>query len=220
MGSAGGLKENRKRCLAAQFSALLVLGVMALGTADEDNTPDTPGQVATKWQAATVTGTPLLRLASGANKRYFVDANGSPVYLTGSHTWNNLQDSPAYVSPIFDFTAYLNKMSTAWGAPAIGGLQPKHRVIRLWANERYESVVYTPNPFMKDGPGTDQAGYAGKWDFSTGGCQAMTPISMVRFDQTYFDRLQNRVSAAQGQGIYAIVMLFQGWSPYPHSSAR
>lgn len=55
MDSPGVLKWNRKRYLAAQLSALLVLGVIAVCTADEDNAPDNPAQVATKQQEATAT---------------------------------------------------------------------------------------------------------------------------------------------------------------------
>lgn len=45
------------------------------------------------------------------NRRYFADASGEAVYLTGSHTWANLQDqlSPAPLRR-FDYPTYLTWM--------------------------------------------------------------------------------------------------------------
>src|SRR5262245_55206800 len=44
------------------------------------------------------------------NPRYFADRSGKAVFLTGSHTWANLQDityDGATSPPTFDFPAYL-----------------------------------------------------------------------------------------------------------------
>jgi hypothetical protein len=40
-----------------------------------------------------------------SNPRYFTDGSGKAIYLTGSHTWNNLQDGGAIGKPIprFDY---------------------------------------------------------------------------------------------------------------------
>ena len=50
------------------------------------------------------------------NSRYFADASGRPVYLTGSHTWESLQDGilPGYttVTQPFDYTGYLDLLET------------------------------------------------------------------------------------------------------------
>ena len=47
-----------------------------------------------------------------ANPRYFADPGGRPVYLTGSHTWQSLQDGmlPGYttVTQPFDYAGYLD----------------------------------------------------------------------------------------------------------------
>jgi hypothetical protein len=44
------------------------------------------------------------------NPRYFVDPDGRPVYLTGSHTWQSLQDGVlsgyTVVTQPFDYTGY------------------------------------------------------------------------------------------------------------------
>src|SRR3989338_7911887 len=56
---------------------------------------------------------------SSANPRYFADPSGKIVYLTGSHTWNNLQDFGNWAA--FDYAGYLNFIKTKG-----------HSVIRLW----------------------------------------------------------------------------------------
>jgi hypothetical protein len=127
------------------------------------------------------------------NPRYFTDGTkgpgGSPraVYLTGSHHWNNLQDTRRAGKPVepFDYDAYLRFME-AHG----------HNFMRMWAWEDGENDVrYEPVPFAR----TD----AGKYD-------------LTRFNEDYFRRLRERVGAARRRGIYVSVMLFQGWSIYGH----
>ena len=65
------------------------------------------------------------------NSRYFTDASGRPVYLTGSHTWNNLQDIGRTDPPVpFDFDEYLRFMR-----------QHRHNFIRLWRWETSQLTV-------------------------------------------------------------------------------
>jgi hypothetical protein len=63
----------------------------------------------------------------------------------------------------------------------------------------------TPQPWPRTGPGSAKDGKP-KFDLS-------------HFDQTYFDRLRDRVITAGNKGIYVAVMLFDGWalhlSPVP-----
>ena len=43
------------------------------------------------------------------NPRYFMDSTGKAVYLTGSHTWSNLQDITGYDEvPVQAFQDYLD----------------------------------------------------------------------------------------------------------------
>jgi len=66
------------------------------------------------------------------NPRYFTNGTKTPdgslkaIYLTGSHTWYNLQDSGTIGKPLtrFDYDAYLN-MLESWG----------HNFMRMWAWE-------------------------------------------------------------------------------------
>ena len=87
---------------------------------------------ATALAIALVAMTPcsLAQLASGplrvhpSNPRYFADAEGRAVYLTGSHTWNNLQDEWTDSFMPFNFTNYLDVLQAN-----------NHNFIRLWRQE-------------------------------------------------------------------------------------
>jgi len=131
------------------------------------------------------------------NGRYFADASGKIVFLTGSHTWLNLQDSgKGFPPPAFNYTQYLDFLQAN-----------NHNFFRLWVWEQTRWTVETADdaywfnphgPFQRTGPGTALDGKA-KFDLS-------------KFDQSYFDRVRERVIAARDRGIYVSVMLFNGWS--------
>jgi hypothetical protein len=136
---------------------------------------------------------------SARNPRYFADPTGRAVYLTGSHTWNSLQDmATVYPPPVFDFNAYLDFLE-----------RHHHNFIRLWrwellswntaANQEKESRIHfaSPHPWPRTGPGTALDGKP-KFNIET-------------FDDAYFQRLRARVAAAQARGIYVSIMLFEGW---------
>jgi hypothetical protein len=126
------------------------------------------------------------------NTRYFTDGSGKAIYLTGSHTWNNLQNNEVY--PSVDYDVYLNFMKK-YG----------HNFIRLWAWEQSAwdpwtagKVSVEPLPYRRTGPGTALDG--------------KPRFDLTQSNQGYFNRLHSRVSAAKERGIYVSVMLFQGWS--------
>jgi hypothetical protein len=133
------------------------------------------------------------------NPRYFTDDSGRAILLTGSHTWNNLVDmSPADRPATFDYEAYLDWL-----------LKHHHNFFRLWTWEPLtwdtrgvrdrEGQVHRvgPLPFKRTGPGK---AIDGKPKFD-----------LRQFDDEYFRRLRDRVKAAQAQGLYPAVMLFEGW---------
>ena len=129
-----------------------------------------------------------------SNPRYFTDGTGKAIYLTGSHHWNNLQDSGLEPIPIFDYSAYLDRLQ-----------QYNHNLVRLWVSEQAawhsrtdEKVVHDPLPYRRRGPGTALDGGL-KFD-------------LTELSEAYFDRLRSRVVAAGDRGIYVAVMLFQGFS--------
>ena len=127
-----------------------------------------------------------LRICS-ANPRYFADPSGRPVYLTGSHTWQSLQDGVlsnyTVVTQPFDYTGYLDLLQTN-----------HHNFIRLW---RWELTTHEPQPWSRTGPGEARDGKP-KFD-------------LRQFNQPYFDRLRARVIAARDRGIYVSIMLFEDW---------
>ena len=139
------------------------------------------------------------------NSRYFMDGTGKAVYLTGSHTWANLQDNalavgvptiPTDPPPVFDYNTYLNLLQAR-----------NHNFIRLWAWEPTKTyfsngISYAqPHPWARSGPGTALDG--------------KPKFNLNQFNQAYFDRLRSRVIAARdksiGNPIYVSIMLFEGW---------
>ncbi len=136
---------------------------------------------------------------STINPRYFTDDRGQAVYLTGSHTWNNLVDmGPGDLAEKFDYVNYIRWMK-----------KYNHNFIRLWAwelmnwdtrgNRETEAKVHyvAPHPWARTGPGNALDGRP-KFD-------------LEKWDPEYFDRLKYRVKYAADNGIYVSVMLFEGW---------
>jgi Family of unknown function (DUF6298) len=129
------------------------------------------------------------------NPRYFTDGSGNVIYLTGAHTWANLQDhGRTDPPPAFDFPGYLDF------------LQQYHlNFIRLWMWEQANGSPavagdyrFSPLPYARVGPGT---ALDGKLRFD-----------LTKFNQVYFERLRSRIEEAWRRGIYVSIMLFQGWS--------
>ncbi|MEM3546366.1 MAG: putative collagen-binding domain-containing protein [Candidatus Bathyarchaeia archaeon] len=128
------------------------------------------------------------------NPRYFTDDDERAIYLTGSHTWNNLQDMGITDPPSpFDFSAYLDFLQ-----------RYNHNFIRLW---RWEMPKYRynlarpfsfsqPHPWKRTGPGLARDG--------------KPKFNLHVFDESYFQRLRSRVEMAAERGIYVSIMLFEG----------
>ena len=133
-------------------------------------------------------GSPLH--TSPENPRYFANAAG-PVYLTGSHTWSNVQDRSDSDPPRrLDYDAYIQFLKSK-----------NHNFTRLWAwslpKDHCQGIHYTePFPWPRTGPGQASDGKP-KFD-------------VRQFNQAYFDRLHHRVQVAQENGIFVSVMLFEG----------
>jgi hypothetical protein len=129
------------------------------------------------------------------NPRYFVDAAGKPVYLTGSHTWGSFKDR-AHVDPPppFNYAAFLDFL-----------VAHRHNFIRLWTWEQPHSfdddpanpLHFTPFPWLRTGPGVANDG--------------KPRFDLDKLDPAYTSRLRARVIAARDRGIYVAVMLFDGW---------
>ncbi|RPJ27147.1 MAG: hypothetical protein EHM33_09025 [Chloroflexi bacterium] len=160
-------------------------------------------QQPSKRNGDTIAG-PLV--VSETNPRYFTVASGSAadrkaIYLTGSHIWHNFHDGMgpgadcADVSEELDFDAYLKFLK-----------EHGHNFIRLWRWEQFKSqaasggfhLCMTPQPWLRTGPGDAKDG--------------KPKFNLEVFNQTYFDRLRDRIIAAGHEGIYVAVMFFDGWA--------
>jgi len=126
-----------------------------------------------------------------SNPRYFADASGNAVYLTGSHIWNNFMDwGTSYPPPQFNHTAFLDLLQ-----------QHNHNFIRGWVWEtavlwNYSPKVYFyPFVFERTGPGTANDGRP-KFD-------------LTQVNTAYLNRLRQRCIDARDRGIYYGVMMFQ-----------
>jgi len=114
-----------------------------------------------------------------ANPRYFTDGSGKAIYLTGSHTWRNVQDS----ANVPNFTSYLDFLNK-YG----------HNYTRLWVYRGSPGgPALTPTIYARTGPGTALDGGL-KYDVS-------------KFNQAFFDQLRARCRVARDRGIYVQVTL-------------
>src|SRR5258708_18994755 len=84
------------------------------------------------------------------DRRYFTDGSGKAIYLTGSHTWNNLQDRTDTSQPEFGYAGYLRLLG-----------RENHNFMRLWVWEQAAWAPWTtgvvkfhPLPYLGTGPGT------------------------------------------------------------------
>jgi hypothetical protein len=128
-----------------------------------------------------------------ANPRYFTDDTGRAIYLTGSHTWANLQEIKLEGDPDFDYEAFLDMLQSH-----------HHNFMRLWqwghpemAPWTEEKVYFSPLPFARTGPGIAQDGHP--------------KFNLDQWNEAYFERLRARVIEAGARGIYVSVMFFEGW---------
>ena len=135
------------------------------------------------------------------NPRYFADGGGRAVYLTGSHTWANLQDQGPKDPPTpFDFDALprLPARAQPQRHPPLGlGAGPLGALVRRQGQNPSDWFI-SPNPYARTGPGTALDG--------------KPRFDLEKWDDAYFERLRTRVRQAGERGIYVSVMLFQGWS--------
>ncbi len=154
--------------------------------ATDDN--EVPGWSFSRWPA---TG-PLRD--NPANPRYFTDGSGRAIFLTGAHTWANLQDIGLPPVPRFDWPAYLDMM-----------VKHNHNFMRFWhwmqaayAPWTDEKILFEPLPYLRPGPGLALDG--------------LPKFDLTKFNPEYFDRMRSRLIDAREHGIYAAVQLFQSFS--------
>jgi hypothetical protein len=133
------------------------------------------------------------------NPNYFTDGSRQAVYLTGSHTWNNLVEmSGLSEADTFDYGAWLDFMK-----------KYDHNFMRLWAwelmswntggNREEIPKVHRvfPHPWNRTGPGLAS--------------DSLPKFNLEQFNEEYFRRLRERVERAAQKDIYVAIMLFEGW---------
>ena len=121
------------------------------------------------------------------NPRYFTDGSGKAIYLGGHQVFTEIQDN-AWTKPwVLDWPKHLEFMRERnlnylrnWIIFSTGG-DPKNPA--------------SPMPYARMGPGTALDG-GPKFD-------------LRKFDETYFQRLHDRIRLAQDQGIVVSIMLFE-----------
>ena len=133
------------------------------------------------------------------NSRYFTDGtrvNGKyrAILLAGSHTWCDFMDCGSLnPPPAFNYSAFLDFLQAN-----------HHNFFRLWRAENARGGEQGPNfwfrplPYVRSSQCCAFDG-ANKFDVS-------------QFNQTYFDRMRQRVMQARDRGMYVSIMLFDGWS--------
>ncbi|HEY7424228.1 MAG TPA: putative collagen-binding domain-containing protein [Gemmataceae bacterium] len=129
------------------------------------------------------------------NPRYFRDGSGRAIYLTGAHTWANLQDLGfTDPPPAFDFDAHLDFLE-----------KHHHNFIRLW---RWELTRWTEG---RDRKVRYCALHPWKRSGTAKALDGKPQFDLKQLDPVYFERLRSRVAAAGKRGIYVSIMLFEGW---------
>jgi hypothetical protein len=137
---------------------------------------------------------------SKSNPRWFVDAAGKAVYLTGSHVWWSLLGDRTWASDChsgkrrpFSYDAYLHRLR-----------HYNHNFFRLWTLELTawdecdgSHVAVAPQPWLRTGPGLAHDG--------------LPRFDLTRPNPSYYARLRSRVVKARKLGLYVSVMLFEGW---------
>lgn len=135
------------------------------------------------------------------NPRYFADASGQAILLTGAHTWNNLIDIGPDDPPLpVDFDTYLKWLQahghnftrgwtwepTRWDTSAMKSVE--------WRNGNH---FIAPQPYLRTGPGLALDGKP-KFD-------------LEKPNPDYLQRIRERLAKAREAGIYVSVMLFEGY---------
>jgi hypothetical protein len=126
------------------------------------------------------------------NGRWFREPiSGRAIALTGSHTWDNMQDvGPGDPPTAFNWGIYLSNL-TSWG----------HNFIRLWSLAPPKTAtlyVAPPWPWPRTG-GSNASDGKPQFDVSVP-------------NQAYYDRLRQRCIEAGNKGIYVGIMFFNGVS--------
>ena len=136
---------------------------------------------------------------SEKNPRYFTDDRGDAIYLTGSHTWNNLVEmKSADGQADFDYIAYVKWMKKS-----------NFNFMRLWA---WEILNWDTRKNQVNNPQTLTV-YPHRWSRTGPGnaIDGKPKFDLTKLNDAYVKRLRERIEMAGEYGIYLSIMLFEGW---------
>lgn len=129
---------------------------------------------------------------STTNSRYYVRPDGTPVYLTGSHTWDDFQDKDTSASPApFNLTNFIAMLKA-----------DNHNATIVWNRDSPRECNWNGAPPWNLKPQI--------WIRSAtpGASDGGNKFDLTQFNQPFFDRMASEVSTLQANGIYAIIELF------------
>jgi hypothetical protein len=126
------------------------------------------------------------------NPRYFADATGAPVHLSGLHTWADFATDQGETR--FDYEAFLAYLAAhdlnlfrgwVWDLP--------------WSRQGPNGgpFRFRPMPWRRTGPGQATDGEP--------------RFDLTAWDDAWFARLRDRTARAADVGVYVAIMLFQGF---------
>jgi hypothetical protein len=154
--------------------------------------PSSTPAVAAPSPDSTPISSPLRLLST--NPHYFTDDTGRAIFLTGSHTWDDFQDTDQSGQPAaFNFDAYISFLKSHGQNMTILWKKDLPTYCNWGAGGTWHMSQF---PWPRTGPGTATDGKP-RFDLS-------------QFDQSYFDRLRAHVVELQQNNIYATVQLFDG----------
>lgn len=142
------------------------------------------------------------------NPIWLTDEGNEAIMVTGVHTWNVLRDiGPTNPPPEFDFTAFIDMMAGY-----------NHNFLRLWVWDMLQGVdanVYGREPnWVAPMPWQRISEEAMLEQGLDPAADSNPPFDLSQLDDSYFERLRERVIAAGERGIYVSIMLFEGFGPH------
>src|SRR3990172_273825 len=162
---------NRKSIVIFFFLCITALAPVACGSGESFKDKDI--SVSHSSRNEKITGNGPLTVHS-INPRYFTDASGKTIYLTGSHYWFNLQDGEnrTEITP-FNYASYLDFIK-----------RYNHNFFLMWSWEQAawapwtkKKILFEPLPYERTGPGK--------------ALDDGLRFDLTVFNQAYFDRLRS-----------------------------
>jgi hypothetical protein len=144
------------------------------------------------------------------NPIWLTDDSNEAMLVSGVHTWNALRDiGPTNPPPAFDFITFVDMMASY-----------NHNFLRLWVWDMLQGVdanVYGREPnWVAPMPWQRISEEAMLEQDLAPAADGNPPFDVSQLDDSYFERLRERVIAAGERGLYVSIMLFEGFGPHFH----